>query len=277
MGVLIRGERIVCWWPNKNTNTIWAQKFGRTQIVGIHIWIRIMRSPLVLIGAKWFGRRYFWRIKKNVKIVRRRYHLSCLRSVGDIAVKQNEILLEIVWIDQRWKEIACLFCLCLCLCVYFVWSKVEEGCLAAPVSFFVCLFFSVSLFVCCLSVSLIKGGRRLSLSTWTLLSPNPQDVPFHHGEKVGFCRSKQVVGSPKWIDPPLDPTSSCKKGSERPCRIVRTRKKNCSFTWKTIGEVQIPKITRLTISWMIYTNARGGLFSHSILESSEKQIPFSES
>merc|ERR1712037_908601 len=32
---------------------------------------------------------------------------------------------------------------------------------------------------------------------------------------------------------------SCKKRSDRPCRVVRTRKKNCSFTWRTIGEVNL--------------------------------------
>merc|ERR1712150_192672 len=31
----------------------------------------------------------------------------------------------------------------------------------------------------------------------------------------------------------------CKKDGGRPCRVVRRRKKNCSFTWKTIGEVEV--------------------------------------
>ena len=170
--------------------------------------------------------------------------------------------------DQRWKRVV----------LRHLWASL----FACFFYFFVCLF-AFCLFLCLFDqrwqkivsrhqdASVPQPARCAAPSWWE------GEKEKNHGEKVGFCRSKQVVGSPKWIDPPLDPTPSCKKGSERPCRIVRTRKKNCSFTWKTIGEVQIPKITRLTISWRIYTNARRGLFSHSILESSEKQIPFSES
>ena len=61
------------------------------------------------------------------------------------------------------------------------------------------LVFSISLFVCllfvCFFVCLIKGGRRLSLGTRTLLSPNPQDVPLHHGEKV---RRKKIMVR-RWV------------------------------------------------------------------------------
>ena len=71
--------------------------------------------------------------------------------------------------DQRWKKIVSRH-LCACLFDYFV-------CFFLSASFF-CLFW---LFV----FSLIKGGRRLSLVTCALVPPNPQNMPLHHGEKVG--------------------------------------------------------------------------------------------
>merc|ERR1712004_949204 len=62
-------------------------------------------------------------------------------------------------------------------------------------------------------------------------------------KECDICK-KKVEGDCLRLCPPVRKicrsimVRSCKKES-RPCRIVRGRKKNCAFTWQTVGEVEV--------------------------------------
>ena len=164
-----------------------------------------------------------------------------------------------------------LFVLCVPFFVYVGRPKVKEDCLKAPVCLFVCLFsvcflllfvsLSTFLFACfaclCVFICFVCVFVCLLRLVYLFISKVDEDclsapVRFCPPARK-MCRSIVVKRCRNFLsDPELkaihqsDLTHhqllihlSCKKRSDRPCRVVRTRKKNCSFTWRTIGEVNI--------------------------------------